>query len=120
VLPLTERDRVPSYYGTRHRAAMGLSERCDAVVVVVSEERGEVTLMEARRIVRMDDAQKLAQVLAALCARPADGLGTRLRQSLFSNAAVKFAALGLRNFAQPPRSGDSMANRGLKALIGIV
>jgi diadenylate cyclase len=95
VLPLTERDRVPSYYGTRHRAAMGLSERCDALVIVVSEERGEVTLMEARRIVRLDDAQKLTQMLDKLCAHPAAGLGTRLRHSLFSNGAVKLAALGL-------------------------
>lgn len=95
VLPLTERERVPSYYGTRHRAAMGLAERCDAVVVAVSEERGEVTLMEARRTVRLDDAQKLAQILEKLCARPPAGVGSRLRQWLFLNAGVKFAALGL-------------------------
>ena len=95
VLPLTERERVPSYYGTRHRAAMGLSERCDALVVVVSEERGEVTLMEARRIVQFDDEPKLAQMLEKLCAQPADGMASRLRQWLFSNAGVKLAALGL-------------------------
>ncbi|HLY20182.1 MAG TPA: diadenylate cyclase [Bryobacteraceae bacterium] len=95
VLPLTERDRVPSYYGTRHRAAMGLSERCDALVVVVSEERGEVTLMEGRRIIRLDDAAKLAQMLEKLCARPSAAWGSRLRDIFVSNAGVKLAALGL-------------------------
>jgi hypothetical protein len=95
VLPLTERERVPSYYGTRHRAAMGLSERCDALVVVVSEERGEVNLMEARRTVPFDDEQKLAQMLEKLCTHPANGMRSRLRQWLFSNGRVKLAALGL-------------------------
>ena len=95
VLPLTERERVPSYFGTRHRAAMGLSERCDALVVVVSEGRGEVSLMEARRVVRFEDKQKLAQMLEKLCAHPSDGTGSRLQQWLFSNARVKLAALGL-------------------------
>jgi len=95
VLPLTERDQVPGYYGTRHRAAMGLAERCDALLIVVSEERGEVSLMEGRRIVRVDEEQKLAVMLENLCSRPAAGLGSRLRQTLFSNAGVKFAALGL-------------------------
>ncbi len=95
VLPLTEREGVPSYYGTRHRAAMGLAERCDALAIAVSEERGEVTLMEARRVVRVDDESKLVQLLDKLCARPAAHLGSRLRQSLFSNAAVKLAAVAL-------------------------
>jgi len=95
VLPLTERERVPSFYGTRHRAAMGLAERCDAVLVVVSEERGEVTLMEGRRNVRLDDEPRLDQMLEKLCAIPATGLRSRLRQWVLANARVKLAAMGL-------------------------
>jgi uncharacterized protein (TIGR00159 family) len=43
-LPLTDSSRIPQYYGSRHRAAIGLTERTDAVCLVVSEERGEVSL----------------------------------------------------------------------------
>lgn len=45
-LPITERVSVLSKFGMRHRAAIGISEQTDALVVVVSEETGELTVVE--------------------------------------------------------------------------
>ena len=42
ICPLTQRDRLDPAFGTRHRGAIGVSEESDALVVVVSEERGEI------------------------------------------------------------------------------
>lgn len=44
ILPLTKSDRVSIDLGTRHRAAIGMSENSDAVVVVVSEETGQISV----------------------------------------------------------------------------
>ncbi len=43
-LPLSEREDVESAFGARHRAALGLAEETDALVVVVSEENGAISL----------------------------------------------------------------------------
>lgn len=55
VLPLTERPGLEREFGTRHRAAIGMSEQSDAVVVVVSEERGDVHIVERGEMDKVTD-----------------------------------------------------------------
>ena len=52
LLPLAETTIHTERFGTRHRAALGIAEQTDAIVVVVSEENGQISLVERSRIVR--------------------------------------------------------------------
>jgi len=62
-LPVSASTALPEQLGSRHRAALGLSERCDAAIVVVSEERGEVNLVAGGAIAPLADAPALARRL---------------------------------------------------------
>lgn len=66
VLPLAEVSPGTERYGTRHRAAFGITEETDALVVVVSEETGAISLVERGRIVRNLDQEQLRVALATL------------------------------------------------------
>ncbi|NOZ03313.1 MAG: TIGR00159 family protein [FCB group bacterium] len=54
ILPLTESTMVDPAMGTRHRAALGLSEETDAIIIVVSEENRRVSIAEEGRFVHID------------------------------------------------------------------
>ena len=66
ILPLTGNTGLDRNLGTRHRAALGISEETDAVVVVVSEERGEISLCFNGNIIRDLDGPTLRQALFGL------------------------------------------------------
>jgi diadenylate cyclase len=88
-LPLSENTiAVGRHVGTRHRAAVGLSEQTDAVVVVVSEESGLVSVARAGRLsVPIDDEERLRRVLAA-CIRPTRRT-PKANKSLFANLLTR-------------------------------
>ncbi|MCB1220289.1 MAG: TIGR00159 family protein [Planctomycetales bacterium] len=65
-LPMTEVTFLASELGTRHRAAVGLTERCDAIVIVVSEERGEVSISHSGRLARRLGEEQFVEQLNAL------------------------------------------------------
>ena len=58
ILPLSQ-NNLNWKYGTRHRAALGLSEQSSAVILVVSEESGDISIAERGKFTKYDDIKKL-------------------------------------------------------------
>jgi diadenylate cyclase len=110
-LPLAETTVQVERIGTRHRAALGITEQTDAVVVVVSEETGRISLVERARIVRNLDERQLAGALVAVL-RPGGGRGA----GILTEGARSVAAVPGRLQAMPrlpsrgrPTPGDEGA-----------
>lgn len=66
ILPVSENDSLPASLGLRHRAAIGLTEIADAIVVVVSEETGQMSIVRNGKIYRNLDPEAMTQRLTLL------------------------------------------------------
>jgi diadenylate cyclase len=80
LLPLAETTISAERFGTRHRAALGITEQTDAVVVLVSEENGQISLVERGRILRGLSESQVERAIRSLLDPSADRRG-RLRWS---------------------------------------
>lgn len=69
IFPLTQRQDLAKSLGTRHRAAIGLSEESDAIVVVVSEETGMISIAERGKLLRGITPDELRAHLSAALLR---------------------------------------------------
>lgn len=65
-LPLSKNIEIDRHMGTRHRAALGVSEVSDAVVIIVSEETGRIHLSAAGNIIKVTDEEDFRQKLRSL------------------------------------------------------
>jgi uncharacterized protein (TIGR00159 family) len=102
ILPLSEDENLPEKYGTRHRAALGLSEVTDAVCLVVSEERSEVATVVEGKIVTWQDPAALAKNLSEVVGGPEIRVSTLkdfFKGTLVENWRTKLSALALVTIA---------------------
>jgi diadenylate cyclase len=88
VLPLSDNTAAASQLGTRHRAALGITEQSDAIAVVISEETGQISIAENGQLIRNLDAERLDEQLRGMLnlddaegerGRILQGVGERLR-----------------------------------------
>ena len=76
-LPLSENKSISKKLGTRHRAGLGLSEVCDAVVIIISEETGDISVAQNGQLISMVDSGRLGEILSDLQKQEAASKGKR-------------------------------------------
>mgnify|MGYP000030031684 CR=1 FL=1 len=69
VMPLSENTHLPGGIGTRHRAAIGVAETTDAIVLIVSEETGIISMAKGGKLTRHLDAKSLRTILEGIYVR---------------------------------------------------
>ena len=86
LFPLSQKDQLQKTLGTRHRAAIGITEETDAVVIVVSEETGAISLAYNGKLRRGLTEERFQRMLSSMLGRKKTGL-TRFREKIDSGEA---------------------------------
>lgn len=79
---LSESNAITRDLGTRHRAAIGISETTDALVLIVSEETGVISMARDGKLTRHLDAKAIGEILSTMYHQPQDGLYVRAKNWL--------------------------------------
>ncbi len=77
-LPLSDNMKLSKALGTRHRAAVGISEVSDSITIIVSEETGSVSLAKGGRLLRNLNQEQLKEQLQSLQVKPEEGRKIKL------------------------------------------
>jgi diadenylate cyclase len=101
IFPLSRRQDLSPSLGTRHRAAIGLTEETDAVVVVVSEESGAISYANRGQLVRRVTVEGLRAFLTSVLLRPRDGQTLRERFRGFMSRGRQEPVVSMRGPARP-------------------
>lgn len=79
---LSESNAITRDLGTRHRSAIGISETTDALVLIVSEETGVISMARDGKLTRHLDAKAIGEILSTMYHQPQDGLYVRAKNWL--------------------------------------
>ncbi len=88
-LPLSDNPSLPQKYGTRHRAGIGITERSDAIALIISEERGEVSLAVQGEIQQIAGPDALKDKLESMIVNPQKAPQRPWRAAFTTNLAPK-------------------------------
>jgi diadenylate cyclase len=113
VLPLS-RSNMAASFGTRHRAALGITEETDAVSVVISEERGEISLCFRGNIARDLETETLRRVLRGLF-YSGERDAAALSQEAQAAAAIAKAVAALGSEPPPDRHDEAGQTQSMRA-----
>ncbi len=108
ILPLTQNNNISMALGTRHRAAIGMSENSDAIVLVVSEETGTLSIAIKGNLQRYETISEFTSALMLLTIPEDEAKKSKLHNVIISEVKSRFSSIkGKKAKANAPKANTS-------------